>query len=322
MARTAATPLPPSKPSTAAPLQPGPSGAAGTTQQSRWLAVCAHVVRPHILAIACGAALTFGWLMSGLYLWLAVVFCALDWFVVNLMNRVADLAEDRANGILGTEWLARNGRRVEVACALLATASLAAGHALCPALTPVRVAFTLIGWAYNYRVLPGRRRFKEIYAAKNGMSGVLFVLSTIAYPAVVGPVAVDVRWLVALVAFFFPLEITYEIIYDLRDVAGDRALAVPTFPAVHGEAAAAMLVWVLLAASAGALAIGGALGVLRFRDVVLIGGPLQQAVLFRWLILRRGATPGRAMALTWLGAAQIASYHAWIGLGLPLDGPS
>ena len=73
-------------------MVPAPAPARAVTPPGGWLRVFAHVARPHILAIACGAALTFGWLMTGRYLWLAVALCALDWFVVNLMNRVADLS--------------------------------------------------------------------------------------------------------------------------------------------------------------------------------------------------------------------------------------
>ena len=87
-----------------------------------------HVSRFHIIAIASLACLTFGWLFSGERLWAAMALCALDWFIVNLTNRVADLAEDRANKIAGTALIERYGRPLEVGCATLLIGSLVAVH--------------------------------------------------------------------------------------------------------------------------------------------------------------------------------------------------
>ena len=35
---------------------------------------------------------SFGWIFTGEYPWLLAAVCAVDWFVVNLLNRVVDLA--------------------------------------------------------------------------------------------------------------------------------------------------------------------------------------------------------------------------------------
>jgi hypothetical protein len=44
--------------------------------------------------------------------------------------------------------------------------------------------------------------------------------------------------------------------------------------------------------------------------------PLAQIVLYkRWL--RRGITSADCVGLTWLGAALLVAYHAWVALGLP-----
>ena len=45
------------------------------------------VGRWHIVAIATMAVFTFGWLFTGRYLWLLTLTCALDWYIVNLVNR-------------------------------------------------------------------------------------------------------------------------------------------------------------------------------------------------------------------------------------------
>jgi 4-hydroxybenzoate polyprenyltransferase len=282
-----------------------------------------HVTRFHIITIACLACLTFGWLFTTQWLWAAVGLCALDWFIVNLVNRVADLAEDRANGIVGTQLVADHGRAFEVACGALLVGSLVAVHFAAPALTPWRVAFHAIGLAYNYKLLPGlrgRTRFKEIYFLKNFSSGVLFILSTMLYPLSLSGAHVEGRYLGLLIGFFLALEITYEIIYDLRDVTGDRALNVPTFPVVHGVARSHAILYGLLGISAASLAIGGVLGVFHLKELVLVGGVIQQGLYFK-LRLAKDPTKERCIFITWLGAAQIFSYQLWIVAGLPIELP-
>ena len=253
-------------------------------------------------------------------LWAAVALCALDWFIVNLVNRVADLAEDRANGIAGTELVSRHGRFFEVACGALLAGSLIAVHLVAPALTPWRVAFHAIGLAYNYRLLPGlrgRTRFKELYFFKNFSSGVLFILSTMLYPLSLSGAHVDGLYLALLIGFFLSLEITYEIIYDLRDVTGDRALNVPTFPVVHGVERSHAILYGLLVLSAVSLAVGGLVGQFHLKELVLVGGVIQQALYFK-LRLARAPTKERCIFITWLGASQILAYQLWIAAGLPI----
>lgn len=278
-----------------------------------------HLSRFHIISIACLACLTFGWLFSGERLWLALALCAVDWFIVNLVNRVADLAEDRANGIVGTDLASRHGKLFEWGCAALLVGSVVGVHLWVPALTPWRVAFHAIGLAYNYKLIPtprGRTRFKETYFFKNFSSAALFILSTMAYPLAVSGASVEPLYLALLIGFFLPLEITYEIFYDLRDVKGDAVGRVPTFPVVHGVAASHAIIWGLLGLSAASIALGGSLGQFHLKEVVLVGGVLQQGLYFH-LRLSKGATPDRCIFITWLGAAQILSYQLWIAVGLP-----
>jgi 4-hydroxybenzoate polyprenyltransferase len=198
--------------------------------------------------------------------------------------------------------------------------SLVGVHLFVPALTPWRVAFHAIGLAYNYKLIPtakGRTRFKETYFFKNFSSAVLFLLSTMAYPLAVSGVHVEPLYLALLVGFFLPLEITYEIFYDLRDVKGDVEGNVPTFPVVHGVAASHTIIWGLLGLSSLSIALGAVLGQFHLKEVVLLGGVIQQAAYFQ-LALSKEATPARCIFITWLGAAQILSYQLWIAVGLPI----
>ncbi len=57
------------------------------TESKAWLAFLG-AGRFHITAIAALGVFTFGWLFTGRYQWLLTLVCALDWFIVNLTNRV------------------------------------------------------------------------------------------------------------------------------------------------------------------------------------------------------------------------------------------
>ena len=145
-----------------------------------------QISRFHIICIASVTSLTFGWLLTGRELGWAPAICALDWFLVNLMNRIADLREDRLNGIAGTDFVDRHARGLTIFSIVLGLGSFPLLHLVAPELTVWRVLFQLIGVAYNYKVLPSPRgltRFKETYFFKNSSSAVLFLLSTLIYPA-------------------------------------------------------------------------------------------------------------------------------------------
>ncbi len=100
-------------------------------------------------------------------------------------------------------------------------------------------------------------------------------------------------------------------------MAGDRLESVPTFPVVHGERMSKRIVEALLVVSGLALVVGFGMGGLRFREVVLLGGVVQQAIYFEGKFAR-GFTQADCVFLTYLGAAQVASYNVWVWLGLPL----
>ncbi len=281
------------------------------------------VVRPHILSIAAAACLVFGWLFDGTFHWGFALLAAADWFVVNLLNRVVDLPEDARNGVPGTAFLSRHGTLVTWGTFGFLGLVMFLGHLAVPEVTLLRALFHAIGLAYNYRLIPwpgGRTRFKEMYALKNTSSGALFVLSVILLPlfgsgAVNDPVMVQRA--VWLTVFFFPLELTYEVLYDLRDVDGDREEHIPTFPVVHGARWAYLFCAAAIAVSMVTPLLGYVVGPLRIREMVLFMGALQQALVFLY-VRRTGPTGKRVVNVTYLGAGQLASYVAWVLLGLPV----
>ncbi len=146
------------------------------------LRVFASVSRVHIVAIAALGTFTFGWLFTGTYPWLLSAVCALDWFLVNLLNRVVDLPEDRANGIVGTDFVARHAPVVRAGAFGVLFASLVIVHLAIPAVTVLRLAFHGLGLIYNWPLLPHGVRIKQLYVLKNVASATGFMLTCFAYP--------------------------------------------------------------------------------------------------------------------------------------------
>lgn len=287
----------------------------------------AAILRLHIVGVALFATVVFGWLFTGARPWALVPLVAIDWFVINLVNRVTDLAEDLRNGIPGTERVARRARELTVGAVVLFAGSLAVSHLLVsPALTPWRLLVQVIGLTYNVRLVPtprGRSRWKELYFFKNTMSAVLFVLTCFVYPLAAAEARVmPLEAVVWLGAFFFPFELSYEILYDFRDLDGDRAEGVPTYPVVHGERTARRIFVGLLVLAELALAGGLLRGALGAREALMMVAPLAQW-LFAGPKLARGLSHEDCVRLTHLGSAQLVVFlvgtELWLRAGLPAN---
>ena len=287
------------------------------------VAVLASVGRLHIVAIAALGTFTFTWLFTGHHDPRLAALAALDWFLVNLLNRVVDLKEDAANHVLGTDLVARHRRAFLWGGLAVLLASLVLGHLWLATLTPLRVAFHALGLAYNWPLLPGGRRIKALYFFKNTASAIGFMLTVFGFPlaAITAGAASfppGVTWATVGFAagFFFLFELSYEVIYDLRDAEGDALAGVRTYPVVHGPQVALRITDALIVGSALCLAVGYALGPVPWRLFVMILGPGLQAALYKRAVAR-GITSRDCVNITWLGAGLLLAYHGWTVAGLP-----
>ena len=274
--------------------------------------------RFHLVAFAGLAAVVCGWELDGHFDFAAGGLVAFDWFLINFFNRIADVPEDKHNGVSGTGFVEANaGALMRIAFVGLLV-SLVGARPLGTGLLVLRLAFHLGGFAYSFPTVGPR--LKEVLVLKNVFSGLLFLLSVIGYPLALRQATPPLAEVIALCAFFLPLQITYQLIYDLRDAAGDAAAGLVTLPVRWGAGRTRALIELLLGLSAAALLLGSLFGALRFCELVMIAAPLQQALVLHWWIPR---TVGRreAVGITWLGAAQLASYLAWVALGLRVERP-
>lgn len=285
------------------------------------------IARYHIMLVAMAATVVFGWIATGQRPWALTLVVTVDWFLINLMNRITDIDEDLRNGIPGTERVARRRRALTIGSVVLMVGSFAITHVVWPALTPYRVAVQLIGVGYNYRVVPtprGLSRFKEIYFLKNFGSSVLFVLTCFVYPLAAASFVHVVPWsmIVVLALFFVPFELTYEILYDLRDLDGDRAGGIPTYPVVHGVVASRRIIDALLAFSTAVLLGAFALRLIGVRELLMVFAPIAQVAFYRPRY-RRGLTSRDCIVLTHLGTAELVLFIVgtaiWSWAGLPAN---
>lgn len=287
------------------------------------LATLVSVGRLHIVAIAALGAYTFGWLFLGERPWLLALLTAVDWFVVNLTNRVVDLPEDGANQIRGTSFVEKHRRALSAAAFATLILSLVIGHLVLPHVTALRIGFHALGLAYNFPLFPKRRRIKQLYFFKNVASATGFMLTVFGFPLAIlfdegtSPVP-PISWTSVVISgvFFFLFELSYEVIYDLRDAPGDARANVRSYPVVHGERGAVRIIDALTITSMIVLAGGFFTGLVPWRLFIMIAAPIIQLVYYK-RALRRGITSADCIRLTWIGAALLATYNVWIEAGLP-----
>jgi 4-hydroxybenzoate polyprenyltransferase len=300
------------------------------------------IARFHIVLIAVLGAITFGWLMSGRYLVEIAIVVAIDWFLINMFNRITDLAEDERNDVPGTARVARaKGPLTWLGVALFVGSFAATGLSILgpTALLPARAAVQLMGVAYNYPLLPApsrdggrvvwrRTRWKEVYAWKNVASALIFVLTCFVYPILTlgGPGTLGWAGTAILAAYFVLFELTYEVFYDLRDLDGDRALGVPTFPVVHGWTGALAIIDALLVGAIVLVAGGVLSGRLGLREALFIAAPILQHVYIRRRLRSVESRPLGArdgLVITHLGSALLATFLVgsalWLRAGLPAN---
>ncbi len=297
----------------------------GPMEGKRTLRAFASVGRLHITFIAALGTFTFGWLFTGEYPWFLTGVCALDWYFVNLFNRIVDLKEDEANAIRGTEFVLRHRRLLLGFCFALLLISLVAVYFINPAITPLRITCHLMGLFYNWPLLPGGHRLKRQYFWKNTTSAVGFLFTVLGYPLAtlawqkgLHHFPPGITWVTVVFSalFLFLFVLSYEVIYDLRDVQGDKSAGIRTYPVVHGERTAIRIVDGLLFSSVVILALGYVSGFVPWRIFIMAAAPVIQYVVYK-RALRRGISAKDCIVLTWIGTALFIIYHLWVLFDLP-----
>jgi len=287
--------------------------------------IFADISRIHITVIAALGVFTFGWLFFGSYQWLITAICALDWYIVNLINRTVDFEEDRANEITGTIFVYRKRRLLLAIVFPFLLVSLIVVHFLNPAITGLRIICHVLGFFYNFPLLPGKQRLKQLYFWKNTASAVGFLITVFGYPLATAcwgnrphcfPPGISWATVMFSAVFFFLFEISYEVIYDLRDVRGDAIANIRTYPVQHGIPTTLHIVDGLIVTSIAVLSMGYLLAVVPWRVFIMVAAPFLQLVFYKRAV-RRGITAKDCIRITWTGIIMLVIYHLWVVAGLP-----
>jgi 4-hydroxybenzoate polyprenyltransferase len=131
--------------------------------------------------------------------------------------------------------------------------------------------------------------------------------------------ATGITWVsvAVLAAFFFLFELSYEVLYDLRDAEGDAAEGIRTYPVVHGERVALQIVDGLVVSSLVIVVLGYVLHVVPWRAAVMGAAPVVQMLVYKSVSRRRPIRAQDCIALTWIGAGLLCAYHLWVIAKLP-----
>lgn len=283
------------------------------------------ILRVHIIGIAVFGTITLGWLITGRYFFWVAVIGGFDWLLINLANRVSDTVEDIANDIPGTRKVADFRIAFLIAFVVLLGGSFFVSAFFFPQITGWRVLIQITGLLYNFKLIPGkagRTRLKDRYFLKNFLSAFGFFITCFGYPLAMCGYNPKIGWVavVALVLYFVPYELTFEIFYDLRDVDGDEVANVRTYPVVHGVKTSVKIIDALLVASFVIITAAFFMGAVGAREGLLAGGPIVQFFILHTRI-RRGVTTADCIWVTNFGTGLLVCYLVgtwfWLLLGLP-----
>jgi hypothetical protein len=192
---------------------------------------------------------------------------SVDYFILPLAvacicqwNRLTDLREDAVNCPEELEEALKRQRRIRIFSYAGGVTAIVLALVTDPTwpVAAVVAAGAAVGFFYSTSPWPGRAtlRIKNLFVLKNLSSGIGWTLGLLVYPALRANHSLDGPfWLAS--AYMFLAVMAHEMIWDLRDVAGDLA-AMAVLAALIAASVAVRMVplwWLLLIPHAGILAV-------------------------------------------------------------------
>ena len=148
-------------------------------------------------------------------------------------NRLTDQQEDRINCPEDLDIAMRDSRKIRLFCytaaaSAIALVILATTNWLVSA--ALLLAFAL-GFFYSTPLMPWKssKRIKDLFLFKNLSSAIGWSIGTILYPALQSHYIPDGKLLTAAL-YMAASTMTYEMIWDMRDVKGDGEAGINTIP--------------------------------------------------------------------------------------------
>jgi 4-hydroxybenzoate polyprenyltransferase len=171
-------------------------------------------------------------------------FFGIDYLIITLAvacicqwNRLTDAEEDALNCPADLKDAQAKNRAIKLFCYVGGIIAILLALFTEPAWpTAGLVAFgAAVGYFYNSPLLPSKPhlRLKNMFIIKNLSSGVGWSAGLLVFPMLRAHAHVDGRFFTAFV-YMFAMVTTYEILWDMRDEAGDAKAGIRTLPVVLG----------------------------------------------------------------------------------------
>ena len=171
-------------------------------------------------------------------------FRVIDYLIITLAvacicqwNRLTDAEEDALNCPADLKDAQAKNRVIKLFCYVGGIIAILLALFTEPAWpTAGLVAFgAAVGYFYNSPLLPSKPhlRLKNMFIIKNLSSGVGWSAGLLVFPMLRAHIQPDGRFFTAVV-YMFAMVMTYEIMWDMRDAAGDAQADIRTLPVVLG----------------------------------------------------------------------------------------
>ena len=175
---------------------------------------------------------------------LKIRFRSIDYLIITLSvacicqwNRLTDVEEDALNCPADLKDAQAKSRTIKVFCYVGGTISvvLAIFTERTWGLAGLIAFGTAVGYFYNSPLLPSQShlRLKNMFIIKNVSSGAGWSAGLLVFPMLRAHTQPDGRFFTAFI-YMFAMVMTYEIMWDIRDVAGDSKAGLHTLPVVLG----------------------------------------------------------------------------------------
>lgn len=193
--------------------------------------------RLHIIASA--PAIMYCWSQ-----FLKMRFHVIDYLIITLTvacicqwNRLTDFEEDKMNCPDDLEDAQIKRQYIRFFCFTGGTIAVFLALFTEPAWKTAAIVLfgAAVGYFYNTPLLPSRPhlRLKNLFIIKNLSSGLGWSVGLLIFPMLRAHEQPDWRFFTAFI-YMFTMVITYEIMWDIRDILGDARAGIRTLPVVLG----------------------------------------------------------------------------------------
>ena len=171
-------------------------------------------------------------------------FRGIDYLIITLAvacicqwNRLTDVEEDAINCPADLKDAQAQSRAIKAFCyagGIIAVVLALVTEPTWP-IAGLVVFGAVVGYFYNSSLLPSHPhlRLKNLFIIKNLSSGAGWSMGLLVFPMLRTHIQPDWRFFTAFV-YMFAMVMTYEIMWDIRDIAGDTRADIRTLPVVLG----------------------------------------------------------------------------------------